>query len=183
MAENAYQRYPKTQQSQPRHQAAHRTVRRIVRDQRKVEDQRIIVPQKARPGKKPQQFSRPRRNPDYKANEHQQHGTHKQLGALQPARNPLRRVLAQQILSVGRGHGIGDRLGSRVHGTLRRGRLRLLGHFYSSHTAPNSSPVAGTRNRPIHRPVAGTPYCNGNTAAAVKVMVVADMSCFFFSVF
>jgi hypothetical protein len=50
---------------------------------------------------------------------------------------------------------------------LMRGQFRLLRHSYGSHTAPDSSPTAGIRHRTILRPGAGTPYCNGNTAAAM----------------
>ena len=154
MAERVVQRNPQIQKPQSRHQTAHRAVGCVDPKRGELHKQRVLVPE----------LSGPRHIADRQANVHPQQYPQKQLGAHQPARNPLRRVLR---LGWGRGLGLWPWLCSRAYGELRRGRFRLLRHSESSHTAPDSSPIAGIWHRPIHRPGAGTPYCNGNTATTL----------------
>jgi hypothetical protein len=153
---------PQRQKPNPRHHAAYRPVGRKDRKHGEVQKQRVPIPKR----------SGPRRIENRQANVHFNQHAQKQLGALQPARNPLwlmARCMLWRRCGLRRGaefqHGgrFGPRRGSLVRGNVRRLHFRLLGHSVYSPDAPDFSPIAGILHKPINRPGSGTPYLNGIT--------------------
>ena len=145
-------RNPQIQKPQSRDDAPHRPVGGIDRERGKLQKKRVPVPEK--PG--------PRRITNRQPDIHPQQHPQKQLGPLQPPRNPLRRmpralriapspsrVPRNRLIPVSRHEpSRRPRQWSRARGKRRRCQFRLLGHSLATRAAPDSHSIANIRHRP-----------------------------------
>lgn len=168
MAESVLKRNPKIQKPQSRNYTPDRAMGSKDCKRGKLHEDRILVPEGVRP----------RRVADGQADVHPQHDPQKQLGAHQPARNPLRRRRSARRFRSGvrqrHGHKAGrlPRQRSRTQGQRGRCRcrFRLLRHSLFTPVVPDFRRTQLLGAGRSSGPASGTPYSNGNTDGRAGIL-------------